>query len=374
MWYRRSLLQRRIVSLNADGTILSIEQAGDLDRQSGVEFYNGILIPGMVNAHCHLELSYLRGEIAEGGGFAAFAQAMGRVRGRHAMETRLRAIVTQDAKMWREGVSAVGDICNGATTFDAKASSRIQYINYLELFGMQATGTEALQELEREAAARGLEAYITPHATYSLSERGFSAAVSANPTGPRSIHFMESPAEEQLFRQSGSLWEWYGTTGMAPDFLHHGSPAGRIAACVPQGSRLLLVHNCCVEKETIETIHSRFGTENVYWVLCPGSNHYISRLRPPVELLRQAGATICLGTDSLASNRELSLVDEMARFPDVPLAERIAWATENGAAALGQSDRYGELRPGMRPGIVLLGGIDFRTMNLTENAFTRRLA
>lgn len=373
MWYRRSLLSGRIVSLNADGTILSIEQAGDLDRQPGVEFYNGILIPGLVNAHCHLELSYLCGEISEGGGFAAFAQAMGQQRERHALQVRLRALETADTKMWREGISVVGDICNGATTFDTKASSRIHYINFIELFGLKTNGAEAVEALAQEAAARGLEAYITPHATYSLSERGFGAAVSANPTGPRSIHFMESPAEEALFRQSGSLWEWYGTAGMTPDFLHHGSPAGRIAACVPQGGRLLLVHNCCAEKETIETIHRRFGAGNVFWVLCPGSNHHISRLRPPVELLRRMGATICLGTDSLASNRELSLVGEMAWFPDVPLAERIGWATENGAAALGLSDRYGALSPGMRPGIVLLGGIDFRTMNLTEHTFTRRL-
>lgn len=107
----------------------------------------------------------------------------------------------------------------------------------------------------------------------------------------------------------------------------------------------------------------------------PGSNRYISGLRPPVELLRANGLNICVGTDSLASNGALSLVDELRLLGDgVPLAERLLWATAGGAAALGFGDELGEIVPGRRPGVVVLEGIDFSAMRLLPESRTTRLA
>ena len=112
----------------------------------------------------------------------------------------------------------------------------------------------------------------------------------------------------------------------------------------------------------------------VAWALCPRSNLYISGLRPPVELLRRNGLHICVGTDSLASNERLSPLEELKSLPEVPLDERLRWATAAGAAALGIDDRLGSVEPGKRPGLLLLSGIDYERMQLTDRSTLSRIA
>ena len=112
-----------------------------------------------------------------------------------------------------------------------------------------------------------------------------------------------------------------------------------------------------------------YFTAPVYWVLCPRSNNYISRIEPQsVELLRHGGPNIniCIGTDSLSSNWSLSMVEEMKMFRNVPLAELLQWATINGAKALGVDDRYGSIEVGKRCGIVNLRGVNLDDFTLTE--------
>ena len=181
-----------------------------------MEFYSGILLPGMVNAHCHLELSCLRGAIPAGGGFAAFARGMGAQRGRFDEEQRRRAIEAADARMWREGVAAVGDVANGESTFAVKARSAIRYRTFAELFGLQSTSTAPVDGLLRHAATS-----LTPHSTYSVPDALFRRICSGG-DAPLSIHFMESPAEEALYRGEGELAAWYAERGWRCDFLHYG--------------------------------------------------------------------------------------------------------------------------------------------------------
>jgi hypothetical protein len=117
---------------------VAVEQYGEgLDFTPGVEFHSGILCAGFVNAHSHIELSYLRGAIAEGGGYAAFADSIAKVRDAFSAEEQLSAIVEADRTMWSEGVDAVGDIVNGPTSFSAKAASPIYYKNFAEVFGLR---------------------------------------------------------------------------------------------------------------------------------------------------------------------------------------------------------------------------------------------
>ena len=235
-----------------------------------MEFYSGILLPGMVNAHCHLELSCLRGAIPAGGGFAAFARGMGAQRGRFDEEQRRRAIEAADARMWREGVAAVGDVANGESTFAVKARSAIRYRTFAELFGLQSVSTAPVDGLLRHAATS-----LTPHSTYSVPDALFRRICSGG-DAPLSIHFMESPAEEALYRGEGELAAWYAERGWRCDFLHYGSPVERLVGSVPPTRSVLLVHNCCVTQRTIDRVTAHF-TAPVWWCLCPGSNRYISR-------------------------------------------------------------------------------------------------
>ena len=350
---------------------MAVEHYSDsLDSMAGVEFYSGVLCAGFVNAHSHLELAYLKGAIAEHGGFATFAESMGRVRGTFSAEERLAAIEEADRAMWQEGVDVVGDIANGATSFPTKRASRIHYHTFAEVFGLRECNLERQRELLNNPYTS-----LTPHSIYSVQDAPFREVCQADWDKPLSIHFMESADEALLYRGEGALHEWYAKVGFECDFLHYGSPSERIVACVPSERRVLLVHNCAISEQDIELVNNHFTTP-VSWVLCPRSNSYISGIEPQsVELLRSCGTNIniCIGTDSLASNWSLSMVEELKMFRNVPLAERLQWATINGAKALGVESLYGTIEVGKRSGIVNLTGVNLDDFSLTESSRAVRI-
>ena len=356
-----------IVDVDSDGTIITIERYDNIDREAHVEFFPGILIPGMVNAHCHLELSYLRGAITEGGGYATFASEIGRVRGNFSREERLHAAMVADAMMWEQGIEAVADIANDDLVMDIKGRSRIQYKTMFEFFGLNNHDTTTLESLAEQYP----NASVTPHSTYSVQEQEFNRLCQKYST-LLSLHFLESENEVQLYQHRGSLAEWYNRMGWECEFLHHTTPAQRVATCVPADSRLLLVHATCATKEDVTTIESALR-DGATWVLCPESNRYISNLRPPVEMLDEMGANIAIGTDSLASARSLSMIDNMLLLGDMPLERLLSYATINGAKALGIEATKGSLEVGKCPGLVIVEGVDYRSMRLTPDVHTYRL-
>lgn len=167
------------------------------------------------------------------------------------------------------------------------------YHTFVEFFGLRAASAEHLLPLLRHP-----QTSLTPHSLYSVQDAPLRA-IAARGDAPLSIHFMESPGEAALFEHRGPLWEWYAKAGFSCDFLHYGSPAERLVACVPHDRRVTLVHDCCITQRDIDIVMGHF-TAPVWWCLCPRSNRYISGLEPPVELLRRNRLNICLGTDSLA--------------------------------------------------------------------------
>ena len=348
-----------------------MEQYGEgLDSTPGVEFHAGILLAGFVNAHSHIELSYLRGAIAEGGGYAAFADGIARVRDTFSEGERLSAIAEADRTMWQEGVDAVGDIVNGDTSFATKATSPIFYKNFAEVFGLRVCNLENQRSLLRYPNTS-----LSPHSVYSVQDAPFKEVCSADGDAPLSIHFLETEDEAALYRGEGSLHEWYAKVGFECDFLHYGSPAERIVACVPKDRVVLLVHNCAIAASDIELLTSH-SSAPISFALCPRSNAYISGVEPrSVELLRKAGPNIniCIGTDSLSSNWSLSMVEELKCFKNIPLAELLQWATINGAKALGIDNKYGSLEPGKRSGVVCLSGVDLQNFALTPDTKARRI-
>lgn len=362
-------LQRDIViELDDNGLIRNVIHTTSLDSMASVEFYPGILIPGMVNAHCHLELSYLRGEIAEGSGFAGFARAIGQVRNNFTAEERIHAASVADARMWAEGVEAVADIANDELIMEIKERSKIAYHTMFEHFGLTNTSTAETQAL----AARHTNSSATPHSTYSLQDAPFKELCKGE--GLLSIHLLESDDESELYRGGGSLWAWYERMGWECDFLGYGSPARRVVESTPRDRAMLLVHATRATKEDVELIESH--TQSATWVLCPESNRYISRLTPPVAMLRDMGARIAVGTDSLASARSLSMIDNLRQLGDIaptPLNELLTWATLNGAVALGIEKEKGSFEVGKRPGVVVIEGADLQNLRLTPNTTSRRL-
>ena len=376
-----------------------------MDSLPGVEFYSGILIPGTVNAHCHLELSHLHGAIPPGGGLTAFIRAVGSLRGSHTPREREEAVRYRIARMRAEGTVAVADTCNSRSTLPIKQESPLYFHNFLELFGLRTHSIDPLRPLAEACEACGQPFSLSPHATYSLQKETFAQAVAGfgehsrngdnesktthpedhnqtsrhNPQhhtaqpSPLSIHFMESEEERELFRGGGALLKWFRSCGLSADFTDEGSPAQRILQVIPRNQKLMLIHGTFVTEKEIISLQQHFR-ENLTWVLCPRSNAYITGGKPPVELLRRHGARIALGTDSIASNETLSILEEMKTLEGFPLEELLGWATQNGARALGIDSWCGSLEEGKYPGIALLEGVDLQQMRLTPQTTLRRLA
>lgn len=362
-------LERNIVvEIDDTGLILNIERCLEIDNLAHVEFHPGILIPGMVNAHCHLELSYLHGAIPEATGFAGFAREIGVRRNNYTMEERLHAASVADAAMYYEGVVAVADIANDELTMPIKERSKIEYHTLFELFGLTLEATTKHHAM----ATRHKRSFITPHSTYSLQDAIFKESCSMG-EGPLSIHFLESDDEAALYRHEGSLNAWYTRMGWECDFLHYGTPTKRVVESIPKERRAMLVHGCKASKTDVMTLDSHFTTPPT-WVLCPESNRYISGIKPPVALFEEVAAHIAIGTDSLASARSISMLDNMRQIEGVSLATLLTWATQGGARALGIEDRYGMLEVGKRPGLVVIADIDIHNLSLLENSYATRIA
>ncbi len=350
-------LRRGVVTADDDGTILAVEDTGgELTERAATEFYNGIIIPGMVNSHSHLELSHMRDLIPGGGGLQKFILAV-----RDRREAEQDAVTTAAEKADREmrdgGIVACGDISNTPASFDVKRRSPIRYLTFTELFGsdpLLATSrmNEALKVADAATKA-GLPGNITPHAVYSVSEQLFSLVRQhINPDSVISLHFLESEDERKMAER-------------------HVERALTLASL---SSQLILVHNTVITHGEAVKLAS---AGNTWFCLCPSSNMRISGTMPPVALIRKITARIVAGTDSLASNDKLDLLTELRLLheasPDTPLEEVIRWGTINGAEALKMSESLGSIEPGKKPGLLLLEPVDLVNLRLLPHSRVRRL-
>ena len=374
-------LKRAVITAEDDGTIVKVEESrGELKETQSVEFYNGIIVPGFVNCHCHLELSHLKGAISEGRGLSDFLMGIRTLRNYDQKEI-ITAAKKVDDDLFREGVSLCADICNTPVTFDIKKGSRIRYINLGEVFGIDPDKAgkrmEEVIQLARAAKDAGLKLYPVPHSAYSVSLPLFRM-LREKSAGNRvtSIHFMESESEAILLKNhSGPMRRSYEDSGLLPASLQ--MPKNHVTAIIdevtPSGN-LILVHNTYADRNTVSEVKKRGDT---YWCLCPGSNLYIENKLPAVEMLLEEDCKIVIGTDSLSSNKKLSILREMKilqeHFPSVTLEELIRWATINGAEALDESHTFGTLEPGKKPGLLLIQDLDLVNFRLTEETNVRRL-
>ena len=374
-------LKRAVITAEDDGTIVKVEESrGELKETQSVEFYNGIIVPGFVNCHCHLELSHLKGAIAEGIGLSDFIMNVRTLRNYDQKEI-ITAAKKEDDDLFREGVSLCADICNTPATFDIKKRSSIRYISFGEVFGIDPDKAgkrmDEVMLLAKAAEDAGLKLYPVPHSAYSVSLPLFRM-LREKSSGNRvtSVHFMESESEAIFLKDhSGPMRRSYADSGLLPASLQ--MPKNHVRAIMdevtPSGN-LILVHNTYADRNTVSEVKKR---GNTYWCLCPGSNLYIENKLPPVEMLMEENCEIVIGTDSLSSNKKLSILREMGiiqeRFTSVKLEELIRWATINGAEALGEGDGFGTIEPGKRPGLILLQDLDLVNLRLLEETTVRRL-
>ena len=354
-------LRHAFVEVGEDGTIA---RTGICPPSEKVD--EGVLCPGFVNAHCHVELSYMKGLFRKGTGMAGFIDQINALRDTSSMEDKLQALKEAMDSMWDQGVQAMADISNCADSFATKASHPMYTRTFLEVFGAQPSECEevmdGVRKLQAQAHALGLDAAPTPHSCYTMSPELVSASSAAGlRDGFLSFHSEESDEEEQMMMTgSGPMWDNRVANGIPTPPVTGTSSLEYFlmrlrAAGLPEPVRghVLLVHECCLTAEGAAL--AKRVLAQPFLAVCPLSNLFIHNTLPPIPVMRESGIPICVGTDSLSSNDALDMLAELECLEkafDVPMQELLTWACLNGARFLGKEDVMGTLEPGKKPGVV----------------------
>ena len=371
------------VEVEDDGTVIWTGMCADPAAEP--VFYDGAVVPGFVNAHCHVELSSMKGLFRKGTGMAGFIDQINELRDTKSPEEKVRDLTEAMDSLWEQGVVAMADISNCDVSFAVKARYPMYTRTFLEVFGTEPEDCGAVMDgvlkLKEIADGFGLDAAPTPHACYTMSPE-LVTAVSAEglKSGFLSFHSEETQEEEEMLKYgSGKMWENRVKAGMSVppvtgkssllyfiDRLLKGHPA-------PFDEHILLVHECCMDQEGIDAVKAVMN--HPFVAVCPLSNLFIHNALPPIDLMRRNGLKVCVGTDSLSSNDDLNIVDELfclqRNFPEVPFGELLSWASRNGAEFLAKPE-FGTLEAGKRPGLVLIDNLD-ADGRLTAASKSRRL-
>jgi aminodeoxyfutalosine deaminase len=353
---------------------VDIKEAGD-----DIQYFEGILSPGFVNAHCHLELSHMKGMIPAHSGLQEFVKQIVALR-QVAPEAIQEAIINAEAEMMANGIVAVGDISNTLDTLTQKAKHNLAYYSFVELYDLDPTRAAdkiiAGLEIQKQFQENCVRASLVPHAPYSVTNELWNLLSAHFGIHTISLHNQETPDENDFFKtKTGSFLGMYERTKVNLYFFE-ATGLSALQSVLPifkKAHHGILVHNSFTSAEDIQAVHA--AMDNVFWCLCPNANQYIEHTMPPIELLRSEKAKVVIGTDSYASNWSLNILDELKiiqqHHPQIPLEEMLGWATLNGAQALQMDKHLGSFEKGKKPGVVLIKGVD--DINDLKNANSQRI-
>ena len=347
-------IRRGAVVVNNE-VILDVGPADRIGKQySGeqIDFEHAVIAPSWINAHTHLELSYLRGKVPAGKSFVDWIRAVVNLRAQTSdPEKIIRSAREQSEFMVNTGTVLAGDITNGYLLSDTLLDPRLNRIVFYELLGFQPQQakeilTQALTKIQEERS----RAIPVPHAPYSASAELITQIARLN-RKPQSIHAAESADEREFLEKGqGAFVEFLKFRGV---WLDAWQPPGvspiqyldRLGYLQPM---TLLVHGVQVSKKDLEIIAGK----GCAVCICARSNHFTEVGRPPLEQYLEKNIPLCVGSDSLASNDDLDMNNELyylyQNFKFNHPAQLIRMATVNGARALGRADNLGKLEKGAR--------------------------
>ena len=359
-----------VLITDANGKIEEI--VDEKDAGEAIQQFNGIITPGFINCHCHLELSHMRGLIPEKTGLVNFVNKIVNERN-FPEEAILDAIAGAETEMMANGIMAVGDICNNTLTLAQKKLQNLAYYNFIEVSGwlpqLAQTRLERSFDICRQfnnqsyLPGNHVNTSLSPHAPYSVSDELWNLLSDHFTNHTVTIHNQETRFEDVLFEKGeGDFNRMYLEMNMDNSFFR---PSGKssLQTYLPKlakAKQVLLVHNTFTKETDMAFVNSRaeLTGQPFFYCLCLNANQYIEQAVPPVELFRKNNCRLVIGTDSLASNHGLSILDELKTicryFPQIPLPELLQWATLNGAQALQMDKELGSFEKGKKPGIIIL--------------------
>jgi cytosine/adenosine deaminase-related metal-dependent hydrolase len=334
--------------------IVPVNEAGDDIKQ-----FSGILSPGFINCHCHLELSHLKNVIPPHTGLIEFLCSVVTKRDFQ------QEIIKAEQEMYDNGIVAVGDIGNTTDTAGVKSKSKIRWQNFVEVLSF--TDEKAIENIQHymevASAFNTQHTSLVPHSPYSISPQTFKLINQLTNKQIISLHNQEHPAEDELYKTGGGhylkLFKIFGID-KSPFPVTGKSSIRSVLPYFNNGQTILLVHNTCMPEEDMVWANEYANTNGLKLVycLCINANLYIENKVPPIDWLLKHNCHIVLGTDSYSSNWQLSIAKEIEairhHFPHIPVETILQWATSNGAKSLGWEDELGSFEKGKRPGVVLL--------------------
>jgi len=334
-----------------DGRVRWVGAASEAPAGEVRDLGPGVLLPGLVNAHCHLELSHLAGRLGEAQGFVDWVERLVTTRPQDPPETvrRLAAAGIQDLE--DTGTVAVGDVTNALAHLDLLGDSSLRARVFYELIGWDpAAADQVLDAAHARLGSLNLPDTVTvslaAHAPHSVSSALLRAIVETG--GASALHLAESPHERRFLHGRDPEWSAFLARrglGHVPFVPPHLSPVGYLDRLGVLHPGLVAAHAVQVDEGDCAVLAAR----GVAVVLCPRSNQALDVGLAPVPELRAAGVRLSMGTDSLASVPSLDLWEDVLAlhraFPSLEPEWLVRTATQGGAEALGFSD-LGRIAPG----------------------------
>jgi aminodeoxyfutalosine deaminase len=348
-------LEGGIITIDQD-RIVAVEPHGL--RRAGLDLGDAAVLPGLVNAHTHLDLTRLRGACPPGGSLPDWLRAVVAARRRTSPEQVGRDIRQGLAECVRTGTTLVGDVSASGASFPVLRDAPLRAVVFRELLGLTEeraaqAWADAEQWLARAEPSATCRPGLSPHAPYSVrtSLLGLAAERARRDGLAVSIHVAESRDELDLLRQrSGPFVSFLKELGVwDPDGL--ASSYDEILRLNRGVSSLLLAHGTYLDPRSKLLARSRV-------VYCPRTHAAFGHRPHPFREMLRHRVRVALGTDSLASNPDLSVWNEVRylreRYPDVPGRKLLSMATLSGAEALGWDQETGSLEPGKSADLVVL--------------------
>ena len=358
----RAPIRNGFVTIGGDDRIQSVDSS--IPEPGGVvDLGRVVLLPALVNAHTHLELSYLRGSVPPSGSFNEWVSDL--MSRRRAWPDPAAPAILEAARQaideaHRSGTGVIGDISNTLVTVDLLRDARMAAHVFYEQLGFNIPDAAAKVAGARDAIATRvtgddwIRISLAPHAPYSVSPELFHAIradVDAAPHPLTTVHLGESPQEIQLLRDgTGATRVMLERLGVWTDeWKPPGvSPVTYLADLGFLDARTLVVHGVQFDSADLAKLRAIGAT----LVSCPRSNVYVGVGSPPLESFYDAGVPVAFGTDSLASVADLNMFNELAEArriaPGVPARRLLESATLTGARALGFASDFGSVDVGKR--------------------------
>jgi cytosine/adenosine deaminase-related metal-dependent hydrolase len=361
LWENGEIYSGYLVFVQDSG---KIKKLLPLDKISGkqrkeITHLKGLLIPGLVNAHCHLELAWMRGEIDAVEGIEEFFAYMRGIHTKRPSEINILEKLTDSiSEMYAGGINACADISNTGISFLPKEHSKIQFHTFVEVFEKEGKSREDILhtaehlmqkfiDSDRHTASLSLHTLFT--SSRALMYNVANQIVAQNKL--HSIHFMESREEKMFFTEGRPMQNIHEK--LKVEFSSN-RPAGIAAEVLPKEQRILFVHNTYASERDIIEIIEHFN--DPWFCFCPASNEFISKEIPDINAFIKHSENLVLGTDSYASNSKLNIFAEMQiilnHFPNLEIGDLLKMASINGARLLKIDKHFGSISPGKTPGLI----------------------